>query len=89
MVSCNRHFLTQKCQAGGGAVQQNIGMILNWGEVSPLQRKEHYFPSLLLSLPPVVLVIFSLMPLPFVCLFIFGGFHSHLERPGLGIRLYY
>lgn len=84
MVSCNRHFLTQKCQAGGGAVQQNIGTILNWWEVSPLQRKEHYFPSLLLSLPPVVLVIFFSYTSAF-CLFIyFGGISFSSWEAGFG-----
>lgn len=48
MASCNRHFVTQKCQAGGGTLQQNTGMILNWLEVSPLQKKTR------LSLPPSV-----------------------------------
>lgn len=45
MVSCNRHFLTQKCQAGGGTVQQNIGMILELARsVTPRKKIKSFSP---------------------------------------------
>lgn len=94
MVSCNRHFLTQKCQAEGTLKKKKHRYDVELARSVTQRKKITFFFFLLVFLPllslylskPLVISLICFLLL-FVCLFFI--FHSHLERTGSGILLYY